>query len=57
MFLPVGYMVVDAVCSNEGLTLETSAAHYIPQVKNIPYQPLLIKLIFNLENSTANRIN
>ena len=26
--------------SDEGLTLETSAKHYIPQAKNIPYQPL-----------------
>ena len=34
-----------AVCSNEGLTLETSANHQIPQAKNIPYQPLLIKPI------------
>ena len=31
------------VCSDEELTLETSAAHHIPQAKNIPYQPLLIK--------------
>ena len=34
------------VCSDEGLTLETSARHHIPQAKNIPYQPLLIKPIF-----------
>ena len=31
------------VCSDEGLTLETSAKHHIPQATNIPYQPLLIK--------------
>ena len=35
-------------CSNEGLTVETSATHHIPQAKNIPYQPLLIKPVFNL---------
>ena len=28
-----------AVCSDEGLTLETSAKHHIPQATNIPYQP------------------
>ena len=33
---PVGYGVV---CSDEGLTLETSAKHHIPQTTNIPYQP------------------
>ena len=33
------------VCPDEGLTLETSAKHHIPQAKNIPYQPLLIKPI------------
>ena len=27
------------VCSDEGLTLETSAIHHIPQATNIPYQP------------------
>ena len=42
-----------AVCSNEGLTLETSAKHHIPQAKNIPYQPLLIKPIFNNIYSTG----
>ena len=26
-------------CSDEGLTLETSAKHHIPQATNIPYQP------------------
>ena len=31
------------ICSDEGLTLEISAAHHIPQAKNIPYQPWLIK--------------
>ena len=35
-------------CSDEGLTLETSAKHHSPQATNIPYQPLLIKPIFNL---------
>ena len=28
-----------AVCSDEGLTLETSAKHNIPQATNVPYQP------------------
>ena len=32
------------VCSDEGLTLETSAK----QATNIPYQPLLIKPIFSV---------
>ena len=36
------------VCSDEGLTLETSSKHHIPQATNIPYQPLLIKPIFNV---------
>ena len=36
------------VCPDEGLTLETSATHQIPQAKNIPYQHLLIKLVFSL---------
>ena len=27
------------IFSDEGLTLETSAKHHIPQAKNIPYQP------------------
>ena len=30
-----------AVCSDEGLTLETSAKHHIPQATSIPYQPCL----------------
>ena len=35
------------VCSDEGLTLETSATHQIqPQAKNIPYQPLLIRPVY-----------
>ena len=34
--------------ADEGLTLETSAKHHIPQAKNIPYQPLLIKPIFSV---------
>ena len=28
-----------SVCSDKGLTLETSAKHHIPQVTNILYQP------------------
>ena len=28
---------------DEGLTLQTSAKHHIPQATNTPYQPLLIK--------------
>ena len=36
------------VHSDEGLTLETSAKHHIPQATNIPYQPLLIKPIFSV---------
>ena len=35
-----------ADCSDEGLKLGTSATHHIPQAKNIPYQPLLIKPVF-----------
>ena len=34
--------------SDEGLTLKTSAKHHIPQATNIPYQPLLTKLIFSV---------
>ena len=34
-----------STCSDEGLTLETSAKHHIPQATNILYQPLLIKPI------------
>ena len=34
--------------NNEGLTLETSAKHHIPQATNIPYQPLLIKPIVSV---------
>ena len=37
-----------SVCSDEGLMLETSAKHHIPQATNIPYQPLLIKPIFSV---------
>ena len=39
---------VGADCSDEGLTLKTSAKHHIPQAKNIQYQPLLIKPIFSV---------
>ena len=35
-------------CSDEGLTLETSAKHHIPQATNIPCQSLLIKPIFSV---------
>ena len=35
------------LCSDERLTLETSAKHHIPQAKNVPYLPLLIKPIFS----------
>ena len=49
-----------SVCSDERLTLETSAKHYIPQAKNIPYQPLLIKPIFSVlahaENSSFSKL-
>ena len=38
------------VCSDEGLTLEMSATHQIPQAKNIPYQPLLINIKY-VENA------
>ena len=37
-----------SVSSDEGLTLETSATHHIPQAKNIRYQLLLIKPVFSL---------
>ena len=56
-FSPVGYSVQPtfralalcrADCSDEGLTLETSATHQIPQATNTPYHPLLIKPVFNL---------
>ena len=36
------------VCSNEEQTLETSSIHQTSQVKNKPYQPLLIKSTFSL---------
>ena len=55
MFFACGIWCVSDVSSvslsseqTEGLTLETAATHYIPQAKNIPYQPLLIKPIFSL---------
>ena len=41
-FSPVGYALTKGY-----LKLETSAKHRIPQAKNIPYQPLLIKSIFS----------
>ena len=43
---PSSEQTAPSVCSDEGLTLETSAKHHIPQATNIPYQPLLIKPIF-----------
>ena len=33
------WIFLDRVCSDGGLTLETSAKHHIPQATNIPYQP------------------
>ena len=39
-------IVLYAVCSDEGLTLETSATHHIPQATNIPYQLLSIEPLF-----------
>ena len=42
------HVIGPAVCSDEGLTLETSATPQIPLAKNIPYQPLLIKPVFSL---------
>ena len=44
----VKIMITTTISSDEGLTLETSAKHHIPQAKNIPYQPLLIKPIFSV---------
>ena len=41
-------LTLNFICSDEGLTLETSATHFIPQANNIPYQPLLIKPVFSL---------
>ena len=35
-------IVSPSVCSDEGLTLETSAKHHIPQATNIPHQPLVV---------------
>ena len=43
------------VCSDEGLTLETSAAHHIPQAKNIPYY--LCQLYFTLDNLWLTEFN
>ena len=42
---PSSEQTQSAACSDEGLTLKTSAKHHIPQSTNIPYQPLLIKPI------------
>ena len=36
---PSSEQTESGVCSDEGLTLETSAKHHIPQATNIPYQP------------------
>ena len=41
-------VMLGRVRSDDGLTLETLATNQIPQAKNIPYQPLLIKPIFYL---------
>ena len=38
----------NSVCSDEGLTFETSAKHHIPQASNIPYPRLLIKPVFSV---------
>ena len=43
----IGNEWINSVCSDEGLTLKMSAKHHIPQATNIPYQPLLIKPIYN----------
>ena len=42
-----------AVCSGEGLTLETSANHHIPQATNIPYQP---RVVSQLETVASNML-
>ena len=34
--------ILSGVCSDKGLTLETSSKHHIPQAKNILYQPFLV---------------
>ena len=44
-----------AVCSDEGLTLKMLAKHHIPRAKNISYQPLLIKPIFNVLTHTKKQ--
>ena len=44
----LSHHTIVTVCSDEGLTLETSANHHIPQATNMPYQPLLIKPIFSV---------
>ena len=46
MFVACGIGCLADVCFDEGLMLETSAKHHIPQATNIPYQPLLIKPIY-----------
>ena len=43
------------VCSDEGLTLKTSAKHHIPQATNKPYQPLLIKSILSVLAHAENQ--
>ena len=47
-YLKTDFPAIPQFCSDEGLALETSATHYNPQAKNIPYQPLLIKPVFPL---------
>ena len=66
-FSPVAYGVLltfralalhrSRVCSGYGLRMETSATREIPQAKNIPYQPLLIKPVSSLlDNAEKNRV-
>ena len=41
-----------SVCSDEGLTLETSAKYHIPQATNIPYV-FIVSLVLSATNSTS----
>ena len=47
---------LNSACSDEGLTLETSAKHHVPQATNTPYQSLLIKPILFTYKSIVNII-
>ena len=53
-------LVFSRVCSDEGLTLETSAIHQTSRAKNIPYQLLLTKayycLLANAEKSFCSNL-